>query len=261
MTQLKDKRILVTRPGHQAQGLITLLSNKGASVLQFPTLVIHPVEDLPRLKAAIQEQLKADWFIFISPNAVDHAMPIVLEEKWLPKLQGQFATVGAGTRDTLATYGVNNILYPLNGVGALALLDALANEEVEHKQIAIFKGDSDNQTLEDGLAARGARLFPITCYQRKRTKDDPQPLVHALEHGHVDLVVTTSGDGLQSLVQLLPATLQHKLYGLPLVVVSDRVKTIAKNFGFTTVLLARDASDEAIYNAIADWHEQGASHD
>ena len=83
MNNWEHKRILVTRPAHQAQGLIHLLSGKGASVLLFPTLIIHPVTDLERLKKEIRDQMDADWLIFISPNAVDHVMPIVLEEQWL----------------------------------------------------------------------------------------------------------------------------------------------------------------------------------
>lgn len=261
MTHWDEKRILITRPAHQAQGLINLLSSKGASVLLFPTLVIHPVADLVRLKKEIQQQFDADWLIFISPNAVDHVMPTVLEEHWLPRFQGTFATVGAGTRDTLAVYGVNNIVFPVEGVGALALLDTLATETLDNKKVAIFKGDSDNQILENGLSARGAIISPILSYRRERTQDDPQPLVHALERGHIDVIVTTSGDGLKSLVQLLPVHLQTLAFQLPVVVVSERVRQFAQELGFSTILLATDASDEAIVSILEQWQNQGASHD
>jgi uroporphyrinogen-III synthase len=261
MNNWEHKRILVTRPAHQAQGLIHLLSGKGASVLLFPTLVIHPVSDLERLKKDIQAQFAADWLIFISPNAVDHVMPLVLEKQWLTLFRGRFATVGIGTRDSLSVYGVNSITFPTQGVGAEALLETLGHEDMNNKQVAVFKGNSDNQMIEEGLSARGAKIFPINCYQRRRTKDDPHPLIHALTHGHVDLIVTSSGDGLQSLVQLLPADLQAIACQLPVVVVSKRVQDLAKTLGFSQTLLAKDASDEAIADAIEHWYDQGASHD
>lgn len=261
MNNWEHKRILVTRPAHQAQGLIHLLSGKGASVLLFPTLIIHPVSDLDRLKKEIRDQMNADWLIFISPNAVDHVMPIVLENQWLKAFKGRFATVGIGTRDSLAVYGVNSIVFPTQGVGAAALLETLQSEEMHHQKVAIFRGDSDNPILEDGLAARGASIFPVNCYQRRRTTDDPTPLIHAFAHGHVDVIVTTSGDGIQSLVDILPSDLRTTTCKLPIVVVSKRVQEIAKKLGFSTTLLANDASDEAIATAIEDWVNQGASRD
>jgi uroporphyrinogen-III synthase len=261
MNNWEHKRILVTRPAHQAQGLIHLLSGKGASVLLFPTLIIQPVPDLERLKKEIQDQFTADWLIFISPNAVDHVMPIVLEKQWLKDFTGRFATVGIGTRDSLSVYGVNSILFPTHGVGAAALLETLRNEDMKNKKVVIFRGDSDNPILEDGLTARGANIFPINCYQRRRSKDDPTPLVHALAHGHVDVIVTTSGDGLQSLVDILPTDLRATACKLPVVVVSKRVQDLATTLGFSKTLLADDASDEAIASAIEHWYDQGASRD
>jgi uroporphyrinogen-III synthase len=261
MINWEHQRILVTRPAQQAQGLINLLSSKGAGVLLFPTLVIHPVTDIDRLKKDIQQHLNADWFMFISPNAVAHVMPLMLEAKWLSGFEGQFATVGGGTRDLLAHYGVNNIVCPLDEVGAQALLDTLETEEVNHQRVVIFKGDSENPILEEGLSKRGAHVFPITCYQRQRTQDDPEPLLHALSNGRIDVIVTSSGDGLQSLIQILPATLQSIACQLPVVVVSKRIRDMAKNFGFSKIILAKDTSDEAITLAIEQWYEQGASHD
>jgi uroporphyrinogen-III synthase len=172
-------------------------------------------------------------------------------------MTGQFATVGAGTRDSLASYGVNNIIYPLTEVGSQALLETLAQEQVAGKHVVIFKGDSENDSLEEGLKARGAIIHPIICYERKHSQDSPQPLVHALENGHMDIIITTSGDGLKALVKLLPEFLHEALFKRPVVVVSDRIREIAKTLGFATILLAKDASDEAIVAAV----EKGAHHD
>jgi uroporphyrinogen-III synthase len=261
MTDWKNLHILVTRPAHQAQGLLTLLSNKGASVLLFPTLVIQPVSDSDKLKAELAQVVDADWVIFISPNAVDHALPLLQNEGWLSRIDGQFSAVGAGTRDALAEYGITNVIYPLMGVGAEALLETLVHEDFTNKQVVIFKGEGTaNQTLEEGLAARGATIAAIPCYKRLHTQDDPLPLIKALHHDHIHLIVTTSGEGMQSLINLLPPTEQGKLRQIPIVVVSQRLQDLAQTLGFSTILLAQDASDEAICSAISLWKEQGASH-
>lgn len=261
MNNWGKQHILITRPTRQAQGLTALLNEKGASVLPFPTLVIQPVTDAAQLTDALQNHLNANWYIFISPNAVEHALPLLKSKGWLSHMKGQFAAVGAGTRDALAGFGVHNVIYPFTGVGALALLDALKHEDFTDQTVVIFKGDSTNQTLEEGLVAKGALIHPVVCYQRQRTQNDPAPLLHALENGQIDLIVTTSGDGLQSLIDLLPVSYQTKLYELPVLVISQRIKSLAESLGFSSILLAKDASDEAIVSTIDHWQDQGALHD
>lgn len=256
MKHWDNLHILITRPSHQAQGLIQLLSDKGASLLLFPTLVIHPAADSAHLNVQIREQYQADWNIFISPNAVDHALPLLKNQGLLNKMSGKFAAVGAGTRDSLANYGITDVIYPLSEVGAEALLHALAPESLAGKHVVIFKGDSANETLEEGLKVRGSIIHPIVCYERKHSQDDPQPLVHALEHDHLDIIITTSGDGLRALVKIIPEFLHEALFMRPVVVVSERIREIASTLGFTSIYLSQDASDRAIVAAI----QQGVFH-
>lgn len=260
MTEWDRQHILVTRPSHQAQGLIAALTLKGASVLLFPTLTIKPVDNQDTLTQTVSSIVDFDWYIFISPNAVNYALPLLIKAHGLDKLRGQFAAVGAGTADQLADFGVKNATYPLTGVGAQALLDSLKYENFKDKKIAIFKGNSHNQTLEDALTKQGAIIQDVDCYQRLRTQDDPTPLVHALDHHHLNMIVTTSGDGLRHLVDIIPENIQSKLFDLPVVVVSERVESMAKDYGFKKILLADNASDEAIVSVIDQWYKQGETH-
>lgn len=253
--------VLVTRPAHQSQGLIVKLSERGASVLPFPTLSIHPstLDDTRKKKLATLAE--NDWIVFISPNAVNHGMPHLLAHVDLAHFKPKFAAVGEGTADTLKAFGVKEVLFPEEDVGALALLSCFP-EKMNHKKIFIFKGDSDNLTLEKGFRDRGAVVDDCICYERLHTQEDPMPLVHALIRNGIDIMVTTSGESLRALQALIPPQLLPDFYRIPLVVISNHVQEVAQSFGFKQLYLSKGASDSAILDAIAFWYDnRGGKHE
>jgi uroporphyrinogen-III synthase len=245
--------ILVTRPQQQAQGLIKALDAKGASVLLFPTLHIKPVDHAQTLRQELKHIQDYDWLFFISPNAVEHGVPLILKNHAIHDLNCQWAAVGAGTKDVLQAYGARDVNYPLDGIGALALLDSLRNYDFANKKCMVFKGDSGNEELETGLRERGALVTDLVCYQRLRTQDNPKPLASALSEERVDLIVITSGDALKALHSLLPKSVEQQLLNITLLVISERIEKIAQSLGFQRIIRAVDASDDAITACIDAW--------
>ena len=70
MKPLQGKRILVTRPAAQADGLAAMITAQGGEALCFPLLEIGPPDDLQALDE-VSENLDAYALaVFISPNAV-----------------------------------------------------------------------------------------------------------------------------------------------------------------------------------------------
>src|SRR5262245_17423605 len=82
---LQGKRVLVTRPAHQATDFILALRDLGADPISFPTIEIRPVADTRPLDSAIQ-RLEAwagkrtltsqevppyDWLVLTSANGVE----------------------------------------------------------------------------------------------------------------------------------------------------------------------------------------------
>lgn len=261
MTPWERIHVLVTRPAHQAQGLIVKLSERGASVLFFPTLSIHPATLDDTTQKKIRSLTDTDWIVFISPNAVNHGMPHLQPHVDLAHFKPSFAAVGVGTADVLKTFGVKSVLFPETDVGAAALLTCFP-EDMSGKKIFIFKGDSDNLTLEDGFRNKGAAVDHCICYQRIHTQEDPQPLIHALLRDGIDIMVTTSGESLRALQALIPPHMLVDFYRLPLVVVSDHVYEVAQSFGFKELYISKGASDAAILETITDWYDHhGEKHD
>ncbi len=67
---LAGKRIVITRPPHQADVLANRLRELGAEPVLLPTITIQPPRDLAPLDDALRHVDHYDWLILTSANAV-----------------------------------------------------------------------------------------------------------------------------------------------------------------------------------------------
>lgn len=75
---LAGRSIVVTRPQAQAAALAGAITAAGGQPLLFPLLEISPVLDVGALNEAVTALSDYALVIFISPNAVAHAVPTIL---------------------------------------------------------------------------------------------------------------------------------------------------------------------------------------
>ena len=69
--RLKKKKILVTRPKHQADNLCKLISFNGGEAIAFPTIDIQPIHEPDKSLVKSNSFSGYDFIIFISRNAVE----------------------------------------------------------------------------------------------------------------------------------------------------------------------------------------------
>ena len=67
---LQDLRLVNTRAAHQAAALTTALEERGAEVLEFPTIALERILDNGELEMAIKQLECFDWVLLTSTNAV-----------------------------------------------------------------------------------------------------------------------------------------------------------------------------------------------
>ncbi len=114
----------------------------------------------------------------------------------------------------------------------------------------IIRGENGRETLADTLKKRGANVSYQNVYRREIPEIDCTEVSQLIEQKSLDLITITSGEAIQNLVKMLPKPQHDLLKKIPLVVVSERIQTIAKNLGFETIALAQMPSDDAILNII-----------
>ena len=243
---LAGKTIVVTRPRAQAGPLAAAIAAQGGQPLIFPLLEISPAADTQPLAAAVSRLADYSLAIFISPNAVDYAVPAILARgAWPVGLQP--AAVGQGTVKALAVYGINGCVVPSERFDSEALLalPEMAAERVAGRRVALFRGDGGRELLADTLRARGAEVDCVTCYHRSGPADGVAPLLAAWRAGRLDALTVSSSEGLRYLVELLDAEGRAWLQNTPVFVPHARIAENARALGLSNIILT-DAADAGI---------------
>ena len=221
---MPSSAVLVTRPAHQARPLCQALEAAGLQVIRLPVIEIEacdPVADFD-LQAI-------DWLIFTSPNAVHHGLARLHKRPAACRI----AAVGAATAKALEDAGVDDILSPPSDYSSEGLLKLTAFQALSGKQLVLVKGQAGRPLIADEMRARGAQLFEYAVYQRQLLSPDAAHVAQAISAAQTAIV--TSGEILQRLQALTPASSVAGLHRLQLVVPSERVVQMAQSMGFSQV--------------------------
>ena len=154
---LRGRRIVLTRPAGQNEGLAELVRAAGGEPVVFPALEIRDLDDPGPLLAAADRLDGYDLAVFVSPNAVDRAMNAIRSRRaWPAGLRA--ATVGAASEQALARHGVTDVIAPSGRFDSEALLAMPALAAVGGKRVVVFRGDGGRELLGDTLRVRGATV-------------------------------------------------------------------------------------------------------
>ena len=239
---LQDMKVLVTRPRQRAAGLCELIEQAGGKALQFAAIEItQPAANHSR-EYARDHLTEFDLAIFISPTAVDKTLDYV---DALPA-HIIIAAIGSRTADALESHGLKTGIFPA-GHDSESLLNQpqLQADQVNGKNIVIFRGEGGRELLGETLQSRGAKVHHADMYRRSAPASSELLDQYLAE---ADVITVSSNQGLQNLYDL--ATNKSGLSRHFLVVPGDRGFTLAKALGFSNIVVAENATDEACMNAL-----------
>jgi uroporphyrinogen-III synthase len=248
--------VAVTRPRHQAAGLIARLAEAGAEVVAFPLIAIEAVAPPPDLLPRLGE---FSMLVFVSANAVEHGLPLV--RRHAPEGRWQAAAVGRATAAALEARGVAPVLAPRARFDSEGLLDLpeLSAQAVSGRAALIVRGRGGRELLAETLRARGARVEYLECYRRTLPDTDPGPLLARCRAGELDALLVSSAEGLANLAILLGDQASECLARTRLVVTGPRQAQAAPALaGTREPLVAPGADDRSVADALVAWHRQGA---
>lgn len=249
-------QVLVTRPQEQAVPLAEHIENLGATAIILPCITISEPADPAGLIQAAQTLADFDIAIFTSPNAVAKSIPVI--QQFWPQLPShlQIGCVGEGTARALRAQQITVDFYPKTHFNSETLLNLPQLQQVAGKKIALFKGLGGRELLADTLSQRGAWVHKLIAYQRQCPTIDIQPLLAHWKNTGIDLIISTSKEALLNLQQLLGTANSHLLQKTPLLVISPTMQTMAQQLGIHTILLADNATEQAIIATIIQYREQ-----
>jgi uroporphyrinogen-III synthase len=248
--ELRGIVALVTRPAGQGAALASAIRAAGGEALECPLLDILP---LPLEAATLARLLdESSTAIFISTNAVAAALAAVREAGlvWPPGLRA--LAVGSATRDALIRAGIAAEAGEGTAMNSEELLAHTALAQVEGQQILIFKGEGGRELLAEALRARGARVEECALYRRSLPDGAATLLETLLDSHRVNTFLASSGETLAHLLGLLGRMPAGKVPAEACFVVpGERVAAEARHRVPAPVVMARNASDAAMLEALA----------
>jgi len=245
---LRGKRVLVTRPAAQANGLINALEAQGGVAIPCPALVIEASPENASNKQKILDLDRYDALIVVSRNAAQMGLTWI-EDYWpqLPTHLRWFA-VGKSTAACLESNGISPIV-PASGFNSEALLELPELQDLNNQRILILKGEGGRELLEQRLAERGASVDALPLYQRVAEKYSAEQLERLFAEAPPDALIATSVDVLKAMDTLLDPALENR-FELPLVVASERIADAACQLGYCHVITSSGAADGSIVSAL-----------
>ena len=241
---LTGRHVVVTRPAGQAAHLATALAGQGAIPVFYPVLEIRDIENAaPVLDAAIRLD-SFDLAVFVSPNAIEKALALILPRRSWPATL-RVAALGKSSERELARHGIHDVISPPMRFDSEALLELPELTEVRGRHVIIFRGDGGRDVLGDTLKARGATVEYVTCYRRGRPQLDSTPLLKLWEEGQLDAVTVTSSEGLRNLFDMLGRLGQAWLKKTPAFVPHVRIAEQAQALGLGKVI-PTDPGDDGL---------------
>lgn len=218
---LFGRRVLVTRGRLPYNSLSELLVEKGAEVIEIPTIELSPL-GISRARAKLLRRAgEYDWIILSSANAVDFFMAALLRLGLDARsLQGvKIACVGEATAKALRQKGLVADLVPKE-FKQEGFVRAFKKIRTRGLKVLVPKPKKGREVFERFLRAQGARVDLLELYENRIPRGAQERLRALFEdQGGVDLLTFASSSAVDHFYALLtPDQRRRWVSHLPLAV-------------------------------------------
>ncbi|MHA7844832.1 uroporphyrinogen-III synthase [Serratia sp. D1N4] len=243
--------ILVTRPSPAGEQLVGRLRALGRVAYHAPLIDFAPGADLIKLPDALAQLSAGDLVFVLSQHAVSYANSVINRAglQWPTHLS--YYAIGRTT--ALAMHRISSlpVEYPREREISETLLLLPALQKLAGKQALIMRGNGGRELLGDTLSERGATVRYYECYQRSPVHYDGTEQSAHWQRAGVNTLVVTSGEMLQQLYTLVPDYYRSSwLLRCHLIVVSERLATLAQELGWSSIRVADNADNDALMRAL-----------
>lgn len=226
--------IVLMRPREQALAWKENMIAEKAEVTILPMIDIIPttVET-----SSLDTLLTADQVIITSQNAAKKAPTALIDI--LVKQKLPVTTIGIATTKSLIARGVEPVYTAPNGSQSedLLAMPFLQADLVKGKKIVLIIGKGGRELIAEVLAARGATIHCLAVYAQQPIQYDLESWFEKWERSQKQVCfLVTSGNILFNFESQVPDKNKAWLRSQPLIVVSERLKGLAKECGFQHII-------------------------
>ncbi|MCA9232232.1 MAG: uroporphyrinogen-III C-methyltransferase [Planctomycetales bacterium] len=243
---LFGRRILVTRPAHQATDMIRRLTSLGAEVLVQPAIEISRPTDWAPVDTAIDGLSSYDWLVFSSVNGVRFFLDRILATgRDLRQLgNARLAAIGPATTEALYDYHLKADLQPAE-YRAEALAEQLV-AEASGKRFLLLRASRGRELLSETLRTAQAEVEQVVVYQSEDVQQAAPEVGAALAEGQFDWVTVTSSAIARSLIRLFGDHLRKS----KLAAISPLTADVLAGAGYPAAVVASQYTTDGLIDAI-----------
>jgi len=250
---LFGQRIVVTRTRDQASQLSTQLSDRGAEVLEIPTIKIVPPDQVGPLIESMTGLGEYDWLVFTSPNGVTAFFEYFFKAYDDVRSLGflRIAAVGPATAAKLKELHLRVDAMPEEYVARKVAAAISAQETVENLRILCLRAQVANPDLVQELEEKGGIVDDVACYQTvPETEDRNGAAVRLAEEG-ADWITFTSASTVENFHARFDLTvLRAQWPGVKFASIGPETSKALAALGLTPEVEARPHNLEGLVKAL-----------
>jgi uroporphyrinogen III methyltransferase/synthase len=248
---LFGKRVLVTRPRHQAEDLLRRLEELGAVAHALPLLEIREPADWSAVDHALATLKQFDWLVFTSSNGV-HALIGRLRHlgRDLRALGTvQIAAIGPGTAEALLGYHLIADVVPPR-FDSESLVECL-RPLVTGKRVLLARADRGRELLREQLESV-AKVEQVAVYSQVDASAAGSAGLRPLAEGNVDYVTVTSSNIARALHQAADLLTHERIKQgeIKLVSISPVTSATIRELNWPVAAEATEATTEGVVEAM-----------
>ena len=258
---LSGRRVLVTRPSHQAESLAKMLSDVGADVECLATIRLRDPDDPLPLLAAAERLASYDWAVFTSVNGVERFFEALAPTGIEPDSIGhlRWAAIGPATARSLHTAGIRTVLLP-RSFRAEALADAIheavgeqpvgrpeAQRSLAGLRILLARAEGARAVLPRRLRELGAEVDEVVAYATEPNEEVAAELSGAGEEARWDWITFTASSAVRAFGEL-----GGKVGDSRVAVIGPITAETARSMGIPVHAMAEEYTVPGLVRAIED---------
>jgi uroporphyrinogen III methyltransferase/synthase len=183
---LHGLRVVVTRARAQASALARKLAGLGAEVIELPAIRIEPRIATDEMRRIVDDIYSYALVCLTSPNGVRLLFDALADAGRDARsfANATVAAIGPGTAASLREHGVIADIVPEESI-AEALVEALAEVEVEGRPVLVARAAEARDVLPDALRERGAEVDVVALYETVAEQPSDESIEAAQEAEYV----------------------------------------------------------------------------
>lgn len=247
---LLGRTVLITRAREQASELAARLEALGARCMQFPVIAFEAPPSDADIQAALSRLDAFHWIMFTSANGVAAFFRYLgAAGQDARALAGaKTAAIGPGTAEALARHGIRADLVPERFV-AEGLIEALAEEPLEGRNILIPRAAEARDLLPDALSRRGATVTVAPVYRTVIRTDGAGAVAERIRDGGVAIITFTSSSTVRHFHDAVGSALGPDLQRAKIACIGPITADTARQLGYRVDAVAEEHTMEGLTRA------------